>query len=554
MLAIVILVKKRSRCGYKQRYKRDCPRSIVQSSLRGIESRFVNAIEMSGTLEQAQPAADAEREELEWLLTSGTLGRSGNLARVVRYICEERFAGRAHLLKEYTIATEALGRRPGFNPHDDTIVRVTMHSLRKRLHEVYQKEGAARPLHLVVPPGRYEPTFLRATAPPQPAPEPLAQPAADHEPQLPIIEVAVPAAPNTLAAPPVPAEAPHHQPRPHSLLLPAALAVVLLALLAMVAWAVWAHQRSSPTLAKATPQPAIHALLGTNRQPYTDHSGQLWSPGTYCQGESVSASTQKIDGTLDQPLYQGGVRGMAHCLFPVTQKLYEIHFYFAETSDLEAATRVASLSINAGGAFGVDVVDNAGGDRIATSVVVTGVAPENDGSIHVDFVSEISSLDAVEVLPAPSASLLPVRIVMSPRAYTDPQHQLWSADRYFTGGRHGQPSERENHDTLGLYQSDRVGRFRYVIPAVPRAHYRVNLYFREPWFGPGNGGPGSRIFDVAANGQLLLKDFDLLAQPGTEPLVKTFHVQASAGGRIELAFMPQSNYALVNAIEVLPED
>jgi hypothetical protein len=37
--------------------------------------------------------------------------------------------------------------------------------------------------------------------------------------------------------------------------------------------------------------------------------------------------------------------------------------------------------------------------------------------------------------------------------------------------------------------------------------------------------------------------------------VKTFdNVEASAGGRIELYFMPVVNYAAVNAIEILPED
>ena len=196
---------------------------------------------------------------------------------------------------------------------------------------------------------------------------------------------------------------------------------------------------------------------------------------------------QKIDGTQDPALYLGGVRGMARCIFPVTQKLYELHFYFAETSDLQAATRIASLSINAGPAFGVDVVDNAGGNGIATSVVVTGVAPENDGAVHVDFLSEVSSLDAIELVPAPSPSLLPVRIVMSQEPYTDSQNQVWSADRYFIGGRHGQPADSGNRAKLGLYESDRVGRFRYVIPVVPKARYRLLLHFREPWFGPGNG-------------------------------------------------------------------
>jgi hypothetical protein len=61
------------------------------------------------------------------------------------------------------------------------------------------------------------------------------------------------------------------------------------------------------------------------------------------------------------------------------------------------------------------------------------------------------------------------------------------------------------------------------------------------------------VFDVACNGEMLLKNFDILATSGSAPAVKTFdNIQASAGGRIELSFMPVVNYAVVNAIEVLP--
>jgi hypothetical protein len=52
-----------------------------------------------------------------------------------------------------------------------------------------------------------------------------------------------------------------------------------------------------------------------------------------------------------------------------------------------------------------------------------------------------------------------------------------------------------------------------------------------------------------------MKNFDILAEGGSAPVVKIFdHIQASADGRIELSFMPVVNYAIVNAIEVLPED
>ena len=87
--------------------------------------------------------------------------------------------------------------------------------------------------------------------------------------------------------------------------------------------------------------------------------------------------------------------------------------------------------------------------------------------------------------------------------------------------------------------------------------YRVTLYFSEPWFGEHNlvnGGPGSRIFSVSCNGNMILKNLDIIAEGGTNPVIKTFdNIQASAGGKIELSFIPVVNYPEINAIEVIPE-
>ena len=76
---------------------------------------------ISELVEPLTTRAEAERQECEWLLTSGVLGRSGNLARVLKYVCDEHFQGRADQIKEYTIAVEALGRRTAFDPQTDTV-------------------------------------------------------------------------------------------------------------------------------------------------------------------------------------------------------------------------------------------------------------------------------------------------------------------------------------------------------------------------------------------------------------------------------------------------
>ncbi|MDW5267443.1 MULTISPECIES: hypothetical protein [Acidobacteriaceae] len=142
----------------------------------------------------------------------------------------------------------------------------------------------------------------------------------------------------------------------------------------------------------------------------------------------------------------------------MTQKFYEVHFHFAETSNLPPATRVASFSINSGPITVVDVVNNAGGDGIAASTFVTGVVPASDGAIHIDFTSEVSLLNAVEILPAPSPSLLPVRFVMNSKPFVDNANQFWMSDRYFSGGRYDLPPDLAKRKSWTL----RIGSHRQL--------------------------------------------------------------------------------------------
>jgi hypothetical protein len=494
-----------------------------------------------------------ERAELDWLLESGVLGRSANAARVLRYICEESAAGRADRLKEYTIAVEALGRRPEFNPQHDTIVRVTVHMLRKRLQEVYsQGEGASHPVRLVIPSGGYAVHFASVDS----------KPASEVEaPETPVDLSAVVAA--SSAEWPKQAEtAPQQESRRNlwlTLLLAAAFSAVVI--FAVRRQLNTEHKESSHSVAPTALTPSagpIRTMLGSRQKPYTDRSGRLWVPTSCDGGTSTSAGNAAIGGTEDSYLFRDGMRGMVHCVFPVAKGTYELHLFFAEPTDLEAGRRTASISVNAGPARVVDVVDRAGGDRIATSISIPGVSPENDGAIHIDYTSEVSPLNAVEILPAPSAALLPIRIVASSSPYVDEKGQMWLSDRYFSGGRRGQTPDQEHRPNLGLYAADRVGKFRYILPVAPGASYKVRLYFREPWFGQDNGpagGPGSRVFNVSCNGEMVLRDFDILAEGKGAPLVKTLdHITATTDGMIELSFLSVTNYPVVNAIEVVPEE
>ncbi|MGA2833148.1 MAG: malectin domain-containing carbohydrate-binding protein [Terracidiphilus sp.] len=499
--------------------------------------------------QMAPERLQAEKDELNWLLTSGVLGRSSNLARMLTFVCEKHFQGQDDQITEYSIATEALGRRDHFDPQDDTIVRVTAHSLRKRLQEIYQTDGVNRPVHIQIPLGNYMPSFVHIGADGAPG-------------------VQEELAPHSLSGRALPdAHVPDGTPRPKRLSRWLVAAAIVAAFSILCGYYVIVHRSgtkkavvSMPGLPTALPQPknTIRALMGTGRKTYVDHSGYTWTPGNYCSsGDNVSVAAQKIMGTEDPYLYLGGIRGIAHCVFPVKPGEYEIHFHFAETSDLQTATHSVFLSINAGTDINFDVVDNAGGDGIATSYVLTGIRPENDGAIHLDYTSEVSLLNAVEILPSDSDNLLPVRITASPFPITDSANKLWLSDRYFVGGRRGLIPDSAKSANRGIYSYHRVGRFRYDIPVTPLGMYRVTLYFNEPWFGEHNlvnGGRGSRIFNVSCNGSMILKNLDIIAEGGTNPVIKTFdNIQASTRGKIELSFIPVVNYPEINAIEVIPE-
>lgn len=103
-----------------------------------------------------------ERQELEWLLNHPEISRSASLVRFLSFICNRYFEGESGEIREYSIAVEALGRKPAsFDSHADPIVRVTARALRKKLREIYKTDGQNHKLQIVLPLGHYVPQFVR---------------------------------------------------------------------------------------------------------------------------------------------------------------------------------------------------------------------------------------------------------------------------------------------------------------------------------------------------------------------------------------------------------
>jgi hypothetical protein len=140
----------------------------------------------------------------------------------------------------------------------------------------------------------------------------------------------------------------------------------------------------------------------------------------------------------------------------------------------------------------------------------------------------------------------------------------WTADADYRGGEatlliDGEDVKGTDADDLYLTQragTDRHldGSFIYAIPVDEDGVYRVRLHFAETWYGaPGGpkGGAGKRVFDVDAEGEEALRDFDIYDEVGAmTAVVKMFDIEVD-DGTLELEFKPVEDRPVVSAIEVL---
>src|SRR5215471_17610332 len=98
-------------------------------------------------------------QQIERLTKSHSLHSSESLCRLLRNLAEHSLAHPRVALKEYQIATEVLGRPPGFDPQSDSTVRVQAGRLRVKLAEYYAHEGADDPIFVEIPKGSYVLSF-----------------------------------------------------------------------------------------------------------------------------------------------------------------------------------------------------------------------------------------------------------------------------------------------------------------------------------------------------------------------------------------------------------
>jgi len=103
-------------------------------------------------LQSAISKLDAERAEVDAVLSSGVFGRTNNHVRLRAFVCEKYLKERSTKSKSTASQCMSLGRPESFDPQLDTIVRVTAHALRKRLEDYYTSAGADHSVHICLRP------------------------------------------------------------------------------------------------------------------------------------------------------------------------------------------------------------------------------------------------------------------------------------------------------------------------------------------------------------------------------------------------------------------
>jgi hypothetical protein len=211
------------------------------------------------------------------------------------------------------------------------------------------------------------------------------------------------------------------------------------------------------------------------------------------------------------------------------------------------------------------------GRTVARDAMVLDHLPEAPGR------RKLNGPDAVSTAGEPGWNYL-YRLNCGGPDYTDTRGQTWFADRDLAPGdswgarswasdHAGLPprfgSQRELHEPVrgtadeALFKTFRFGRHRLSFEfAVPDGDYRVELYFAEPWYGRGGGdATGWRLFDVAVNGETLLRDVDLWREAGYATAVKKIVTARARDGRLVIGFPRVASYqAVIGAVAIATLD
>jgi len=140
---------------------------------------------MAAPDEHATPIDDPRRALVERVRAGSALRKSARLQRLLTYLCERALGDPSGHIVEHQIGVAVFERTAGYDTNVDTIVRVQVSALRRKLEQHFLAEGIDEPVVIDVPKGAYRPVFRpRAAAMPAPLSPTTTAPAPRPSPRL----------------------------------------------------------------------------------------------------------------------------------------------------------------------------------------------------------------------------------------------------------------------------------------------------------------------------------------------------------------------------------
>ena len=192
---------------------------------------------------------------------------------------------------------------------------------------------------------------------------------------------------------------------------------------------------------------------------------------------------------------------------------------------------------------------------VALSLVLFGAVRFYSRSKSSDQLGTVPSLPPSAARPSQQgAAQVPLRLLIgydgTPRI--DSAGEYWESDRYYSGGaafRRPDAPVAKTSDPM-LFDNWRTGDFSYDIPLAP-GPYELHLYFvASP-----QDNPLSSFFNVAVNGQMLLKAFNIgfdALGPNIADERVFKDIYPDKDGILHLKFSQERTTPSLNALEILP--
>jgi Malectin domain len=256
-----------------------------------------------------------------------------------------------------------------------------------------------------------------------------------------------------------------------------------------------------------------------------------------------------------------------------TSGSYTVRLHFAESFWTTKGSRIFNVVLNGTTVLpNFDILAQPGAAPNKAIVEQFSVPSNSSGQVNIQFntVKDNAQVNGIEINPStssasPSPSASPSASASSspppPPATLQinaggPAVSPFVADEFFSASATASVTNTidlsgvTNPAPMSVYQSNRYGNFTYTIPGYTAgSSHTVRLDFAEEYWTIA----GSRIFNVLINGNQVLSNFDILAQPGAaeyKAVNEQFTTTANSSGQIVIQFVTVKDNAQVNGIEI----